>query len=431
MAAAIHPVTMPKWGIEMTEGTLTQWSVGEGARVNKGDPLLEVETDKIVNTVESPAAGCLRRIIAGTGETMAVGALIGILAEESVSDSEINSFIASFKGANVSFEPDENAAGPPAPQEPAVAAQGTVREEVRVSPIARRLAESLGVDISKVTGTGRNGRISKEDVEGYAANLQAQGGLSSSRPPGPHSQDSPMPTAGQTLPARGESQANPFTSGKMSAMRSAIAKRLLESKQTIPHYRIVMDVRIDRLRARREELSRSAGQKLTLNDMLVRAAALALVKHPSVNSQFDGEEIRQYAHADIAVAVATDTGLVTPIVRCADVKSLSEIGRMTAELAQKAKSGTLTREDISGGTFTISNLGMFGVTHFDAIINPPQVAILAVGAGSERIVARDGAPTVAWMMTLTLSADHRVVDGAVAAAFLATLAGLVQAPEEL
>lgn len=409
----IHAVTMPKWGIEMTEGTLNQWTVSEGSRVSKGDALVEVETDKIVNTVEAPATGCLRRIIAAPGETMAVGALIAILADDSASDSDVNSFIATFKGASVSFEPDSDAGAPtpapasahapataPAPEEAAAGAQAAPRDDVRVSPIARRVAESLGVDISKVTGTGRNGRVSKEDVESYAV-------------------------------AAGASSANLPVSIRMSAMRSAIARRLLESKQTIPHYRLSMDVRIEQLQARRAELASSSGQKITLNDMLVRAAALALTRHRSVNSQFEGEEIRQYPHADIAIAVATDTGLITPIVRGADLKSLAEISRITAELAQKARSGTLLREEISGGTFTISNLGGWGISQFDAIINPPQVAILAVGAATERVVVRDGAPAVAWMMTLTLSADHRVVDGATGAAFLANLRDLLQAPEGL
>src|SRR5262249_40054632 len=214
-----------------------------------------------------------------------------------------------------------------------------------------------------------------------------------------------------------EGDANPPTIVRMSATRSTIAKRLLESKQTIPHYRLTVDVQIGPLQARRAELTDAAGRKITLNDMLVRAAAVALVQHPVVNSQFDGEQIRRYAHADIAVAVATDSGLITPIVRCADLKSVAEISELTAALAARAGSGTPSRDEIRGGTFTISNLGMWGVSHFDAIINPPQVAILAAGAAGERVVARNGAAAIEWMMTLTLSADHRIVDGAAAAAF--------------
>ncbi len=404
MAAAIHPVTMPKWGIEMTQGTLNQWSVAEGARVDKGDPLLEVETDKIVNTVESPAAGQLRRILAATGETLPVGALLAVLAEAAVSDAEINSFIGSFKGATVSFEPDGAAPAAAVPAGADTPGTDGPADDVRVSPIARRLAQTLGVDLSKVTGTGRNGRISKEDVENYVARQPAVDSAVSSNPPA---------VIG------------------LSPMRASIAKRLLESKQTIPHYRISMDVDVGKLRARRRDLSESLGRKITLNDMLVRAAGLALVKHPAVNSQFDGEQLRQYPRADIALAVATGTGLITPIIRSVDQKSIADVAALSAELADRARSGKLTREEITGGTFTISNLGMFGVDRFDAIINPPQVAILAVGAAAERVVVRDGAPGVAWIMTLTLSADHRVVDGADSAGFLATLRDLLQSPETL
>lgn len=214
-------------------------------------------------------------------------------------------------------------------------------------------------------------------------------------------------------------------------MRASIAKRLLESKQTIPHYRVRMDINIDTLTARRKQLSASSGSRITLNDMLVRAAGLALVKHPNVNAQLHGEEIRQFPHADISLAVATDGGLITPIVRGADLKSLNEISALSAQLAERARTGSLTRDEITGGTFTISNLGMFGVDQFDAIINPPQVAILAVGAATERVIARGGVPAVASILTVTLSADHRVVDGAVGAAFLASLRDLLQSPETL
>ncbi len=430
----IHAVTMPKWGIEMTEGTLAQWSVREGQRVNKGDPLLEVETEKIVNTVESPAAGTLRRIIATAGEVKAVGALIAVLADTEVSDADVASFIDEFKGATVSFDPDsgqsvhETTAAPAAalndmramaqrasPGTDASGAPQGLASDVHISPIARRVAESLRVDISKVPGTGRNGRISKEDVEAYAA----RAGISRGSGAGSSSED----RAADPGVVRAD---NPSMRVKMSSTRATIARRLLESRQTIPHYRLTVDVDVGRLQLRRRELMKQSGTKITLNDMLVRATALALTRHPTLNAQLDGDEMVQYTHADIAIAVATDNGLIAPIVRSADLKALPDIARTTADLTERAKRGALKRAEISGGTFTISNLGMFGLNSFDAIINPPQVAILAVGSAQERIVARNGAPVVAQMMTLTLSADHRVVDGAMAAAFLATLAGLVQ-----
>ncbi len=395
MSNAIQAVTMPKWGIEMTEGTVSAWTVREGQAVSKGEELLEVETDKIVNTVESPYAGTLRRILAAPGEIHPVGALIGVLAEPEVSDGEVAAFIENFKAASVSFEP---AAQTPEPE--AAAPEPAAAASQLVSPVAARLAESLGVDIRKVTGTGRNGRVMKEDVEAYAA---------AAAPP---------------------AEANPVTRVRMSATRAVIARRLLESSQTIPHYRVARDVLAGPLSAHRQAL-RSAGTRASLNDLLVRACALALVKHPALNAQLAGEEILQYAHADIAIAVATPNGLITPVVRGADRLSVPEIAARSADLIQRARAGTLTREDIAGGTFTISNLGMYGVDSFDAIINPPQVAILAAGAVRERPVMRAGAVTASTVMTLTLSADHRVVDGAAAGQFLASVAELLEKPSQL
>jgi pyruvate dehydrogenase E2 component (dihydrolipoamide acetyltransferase) len=393
--STIQAVTMPKWGIEMTEGTVNSWTAAEGQSVAKGEPLLEVETDKIVNTVEAPFAGTLRRIVAQAGEVYAVGSLIAVLAEPAASDAEVEDFIANFKGASVSFEPDAEA-----PMTAAAAPEAAPAAEQLVSPPAARLAESLGLDIRKVTGTGRNGRVMREDVEAFAA--------------------------GSAAPA----DANPVTRVRMSAARAVIARRLLESKQTIPHYRLTRDVQVDALTAHRSEL-KSSGARVSVNDYIVRASALSLVKHQAVNAQLVGEEILQYAHADIAIAVATAGGLITPIVRGADLLSLAQIAHQSAELAQRARDGKLTREEISGGTFTVSNLGMYGLDSFDAIINPPQVAILAVGAVRERIAAENSIAVLRHFVTLTLSADHRVVDGAVGAQFLATLADLLGKPSQL
>jgi pyruvate dehydrogenase E2 component (dihydrolipoamide acetyltransferase) len=217
---------------------------------------------------------------------------------------------------------------------------------------------------------------------------------------------------------------------KMTSMRATIARRLLESKQGIPHYRLAADVDLTALLARRAAL-RAAGTEVSVNDLLVRACALTLVKHPAVNAQLQGDEVHKFPHADIAVAVATDGGLVTPIVRSADTKSAALIGAETGDLAARARSGKLTREEITGGTFTLSNLGMFGIDRFDAIINPPQVAILAVGAGADRVIARGGSVVVAKVATLTLSCDHRVVDGAIGAQFLQALRQTIESADAL
>ena len=392
MSQKIFPITMPKWGIEMQQGTITEWHAAPGGALAKGAPLLDVETEKIVNSVEAPVAGTLRRIVAETGSTEAVGALIAVFADAAVSDAEIDAFIAGFKPADASFD---HADAPAAPAETASAVDAAADGEARISPIARRIAERLGVDITQVKGTGRNGRVSKEDVEAYAA------------------------SAGDSVVRE-----------KMTSMRATIARRLLDSKQGIPHYRLAADVDLTALLARRAAL-RAAGTEVSVNDLLVRACALTLVKHPAVNAQLQGDEVHKFPHADIAVAVATDGGLVTPIVRSADTKSAAQIGAETGDLAARARSGKLSREEITGGTFTLSNLGMFGIDRFDAIINPPQVAILAVGAGADRVIARGGSVVVAKVATLTLSCDHRVVDGAIGAQFLQALRQTIESADAL
>jgi pyruvate dehydrogenase E2 component (dihydrolipoamide acetyltransferase) len=408
MSQRIFPITMPKWGIEMQQGTITQWHAEPGQSLAKGDTLLDVETEKIVNSVEAPIAGTLRRILADVDATESVGALIAVFAAADVPDAEVDEFIASFKPADTSFEPDggETIATPAPAPAPTESSDGAGK----VSPIARRLADKLGIDVTKIKGTGSHGRVSKEDVEAYAAAL---GGVT----PTP-AVASAAPVAATAGPAQ--------VRERMTSMRATIARRLLESKQTIPHYRLAIDVDLTALLARRAAMNAAGGGKVSVNDLLVRACALALVQHPTVNAQLQGDEVVKFAQADVCVAVASDNGLVTPIVRAAETKSAAQIGAEVAELAERARSGRLTREEITGGTFTISNLGMFGVDRFDAIINPPQVAILAVGAATDRVVARNGQPAVARVATLTLSCDHRVVDGALGAKFLATLRELIE-----
>jgi pyruvate dehydrogenase E2 component (dihydrolipoamide acetyltransferase) len=409
MSEHIHAVTMPKWGIEMTEGTVIQWTAAEGQRIDKGAPLLEVETEKIVNTVDSPFSGTLRRIVAGPGEIRPVGGLLAVLAADGVSEAALERFIDEFKGAQVAFEPQEvttvvESAGVGG-RSPGAA--GVAGDDLSVSPHAKRLAERLGIELAKVRGTGRNGRITREDVEAFAAQERETPGEAAS--------------AADNVAAR----------QRLSPTRATIARRLLEAKQTIPHYRLSVDVPAAALAQRAAQATLDAGRRITLNDLLVRGCALALARHPELNAWLEGEEIVRLRRADVAVAVAAPGGLITPVVRGAESKSLAEIAALTAELFRRARGGELTREDIAGGTFTISNLGMLGVSRFDAIINPPQVAILAVGAVEDRVIARDGAPAVAKVMSLTLSADHRVIDGATGAAFLATLRHLIEEPAQL
>jgi pyruvate dehydrogenase E2 component (dihydrolipoyllysine-residue acetyltransferase) len=405
---------MPKWGIEMTEGTVNAWHVAAGAAVSKGDALLDVETEKIVNTVEAPASGTLRRLLADAGAVYPVGALLGVLAPAEVADSEIEAFIAAFIPERVSFDSEEgfsreglrpstrgpgatveargSSAGARAPTRSGDVVPAPASGDSHVSPIARRIAEQLGVDLSQVRGTGRNGRISKEDVEAYAAS-QTTGNRAIRKP--------------------------------LTATRATIATRLQQSTQTIPHYRVTVTAIADRIMTlRRGLIARSVD--VSLNDIIIRATALALTRHRALNARFEDNELSEYDHADIAIAVATGNGLITPVLRRADQKSIEEIARASADLTARARSGALTRSDLEGGTFTISNLGMFGIEQFDAIINPPQVAILAVGSVHPAVVAHNGTPAVMQVMTLTLSSDHRIVDGAIAAQFLGTLRTLIE-----
>lgn len=416
MSQRIFPITMPKWGIEMQQGTITQWHAAPGQTLAKGDTLLDVETEKIVNSVEAPIAGTLRRILAEVGAIESVGVLIAVFAAADVADAEVDAFIHGFKPADTSFEPDGGTNAPATAATPAPAAEPTDGAS-KVSPIARRLAEKLGIDITQIKGTGSHGRVSKEDVEAYAASMGS----------------GPASTTGVASPASAATTSTPVAPvrERMTSMRATIARRLLESKQSIPHYRLAIDVDLTSLLALRASMNAAGVARVSVNDLLVRACAVALVQHPTVNAQLQGDEVLKFAQADICVAVASENGLVTPIVRAAEAKTVVQIAAEVADLAERARSGRLVREEITGGTFTISNLGMFGVDRFDAIINPPQVAILAVGAASDRVVARNGQAIVARVATLTLSCDHRVVDGATGAKFLATLRELVETAKGL
>ncbi len=407
MTGRIIAVTVPKWGIEMQEGTLVAWHVEEGATVAKGSDIVDLETEKIVNTLESPGSGALRRKLAAEGDTLDVGALLGVLADPEVSDADIDAFIAGFVPAETSFDPhtEAPAATTQASSASARASATTGQPEVRISPVARRLAERLGVDISRVQGTGRNGRISKEDVERAAAQ--------------------------QAATAAGGLEAD-YTAQPMSGRRRTIARRLVEAKRNIPHYYLGDEIALDALLARRAEMNEGRGQeRISVNDLLVRAAGLALAAEPDLNVTVVGDEIRRYRHADICVAIDTAEGLVAPVIRAADTRSVEEISSAIRDLSSRAKRGELTPQDLEGGSFTVSNLGMYGITEFIAVINPPQGAILAVGGARPGVVAREGRPEIATLLSVTLSCDHRAIDGAMAARFLKTFRELLETVEAL
>lgn len=504
MSSDIQLIEIPKWGLSMEEGTVNQWLINEGDSFETGDELVEIESSKIVNVVEAHFSGTLRRIIAKSGETLPVGVPIGVAADASVTDEEIDAYVGTISSAanasSVTTQADQKSDAEEKPAtltepsakatpEPEIKAGSTVVPEslkqgeddtgLHASLHARRLAQELGINLNNVTASGRNNRISRQDVEN--AIIAAGGSVASSprvkaqKPSGSTKDDSQVaatPVARRlakqlginlndcrssgsrgrvckadveaahlaaTGPVTADSPAsttqvitspsNESTEIPMDGMRRTIAARLQESKQTAPHFRLTVDVDIDRLLAIRKKLNTSnPSAKVSVNDFLIKAAATALMKVPDCNVQFDGNSIVRFKDADISVAVALEGGLITPIVKAANNKGLVEISNEVRSLVTKAKAGTLTPDEFQGGTFSISNLGMFGIKQFDAIINPPQGAILAVGSGEQRIVVKDGEPAVATILTLTLSSDHRVIDGALGAQFLQALKWLVENP---
>jgi pyruvate dehydrogenase E2 component (dihydrolipoamide acetyltransferase) len=393
----IYPIAVPKWGIEMVEGTISSWTKSVGDSVSKNDEVFEMESDKIVNVWESPTDGVLRRQLVAEGETQPVGTLLGVIADADVSDADIDAFIADFAGPATAPEPAAAApAAAPAPAAKTSIAPGDAA--ARVNPVVRRLAAELGVDLGAVIGTGRNGRITKEDVE--LAAKEGTGAAAAVAAPA-------APDGVEVIP--------------LTPIRKTIAKRLTEAKQTIPHFYLTTEYELDGLLAHRAKLNEAGGQKVSVNDLLVWCVAQALMKVPEVNVNLVGDDIHMFKQANVSVAIATDNGLFPATVYGADGKSPAEIAADTSALAEKAKSGKLEKADISNGSFTVSNLGMFGVTTFSAIVNPPMGAILAMGKGSQQVVVKDGVPAVATQISATLSCDHRVIDGAVGAKFLDAL----------
>ena len=386
----IYPIAVPKWGIEMVEGTITNWNKAEGDAISKGDEVFEMESDKIVNVWDSPVDGILRRVLVPAGDAHPVGALLGVIADASVADSDIDAFIAAHSSA-----PAEAAATPHADN---TAAQQTVQTGdayTRSSPSVRRLADELGVDLGTVTGTGRRGRITDEDVKAAAG---GSGGA---------------PAGVDVIP--------------LTATRKTIARRLTEAKQTIPHFYLTAEYELDGLLAHRAQLNESSDTKVSVNDLIVWCVAQALMKEPRVNVNLVGDDIHQFHAANVSVAIATEDGLYPATVYGADAKTPAEIAATTAELAGKAQTGKLTKEDISGGSFTVSNLGMYGITQFTAIVNPPMGAILALGKASQNVVVENGEQRIATVLNATLSCDHRVIDGAVGAQYLAVLGDVIAA----
>ncbi len=521
--ANIKAIIMPKWGLEMVEGTLAKWHVAEGQPVDQGQPIMDVETEKIANEVEADVGGVLRRV-ADEGAVVPVGGLLGVIAAKDASEGDVQNFIKSYRSeafgrvealeakaadepapssagsygsapvAAESSEDDESGSGKrasprarklaeslgvdinkvpsdgnrisdrdvqayfdslpkdAAPAEDAPAGKvratprvkmlakklgvdlaevtgsgnngritegdvkayadetgGPLNEDVRSTPAVRKLAKELGVDLARVQGSGRNGRITKEDVEAAASAPKAA-------------------PAAAVAPSAYVPGVNPHTVEALNSMRKTIARRLTEAKQNIPHIYLTVDVELDRLLARRQKYNAANDVKASVNDFIIKASGLALKHVPKMNVQYHDDGLHFFKHADISMAVSLEGGLITPIIRAADMKTVAEIAVETKDLAARARAGKLKMDEIQGGTFSISNMGMLGIKSFDAVINPPQGAILAVGKGEERIIARNGSPAVATMMTVTLSCDHRAIDGALGARFLEVFKELCEEP---
>jgi len=411
-------ILMPALSPTMTEGTLAKWLVSEGDAVNSGDVIAEIETDKATMEIEAVEEGRVGRLLVAEGtEGVKINQIIALLLEDGEDDSALDAAMPAAPAAPVTpaapvAKAPEAASAPPTPAPAAASAPPAAPgERIFASPLARRMARQAGLDLAALSGSGPNGRIVKRDIEAALA-----GGASAAAP-------TPVaaPAADGLEPA--------FEFEKATNMRKIIAQRLTESKQTVPHFYLTIDCEIDNLLALRKELNdRSDDYRISVNDLVIKACGVALRRVPAANASWAGDGIKFYKSADIAVAVAIDGGLITPVVRDAGGKGLETISNEMRELAGKARDGKLMPEEYQGGTFSISNLGMFGVKQFDAVINPPQGCILAIGAGEPRPVARNGALAVATVMSVTLSVDHRAVDGAVGAQFLAAFKTLIQDP---
>ncbi len=419
----------------MEEGQVVKWLKAEGDAVTSGDVLAEIETDKATMELVARGDGVLRAIVLDEGGTAPVGAVIGVIADEGEDISALlpaDSESAPPAAAEAPAAAPEPPAGDPAPAaqpapepeaEPApvaiAAPAAPANGRIRASPVARRLAAEAQVDLSALTGSGPSGRIVKRDVEAWISG----GGM----PAAPATAPSPTPAV-PTAPAASGPE---FEDVPLSQMRKTIARRLVESIGPVPHFFLTVEVDMTRTMAARRRINErlaDQGRKVSLNDMIIRAVAAALVQHPAVNAHWMGDRIRRFNRAHVGVAVAVDDGLITPVIRDAHAKGIATIAEEIREMAGRAREKRLKPEEYTGATFSISNLGMFGIHEFTAVINPPEAAILAVGGIQETPVVQDGELTTRPMMRMTMSCDHRSIDGATGSRFLQTLKTMLEDP---
>jgi pyruvate dehydrogenase E2 component (dihydrolipoamide acetyltransferase) len=423
-------ILMPALSPTMTEGNVTKWLKREGEEVHSGDVLAEIETDKATMEFEAVDDGRLGKILVPDGaQGIKVNQPIALLLGEGEDASALEKLDVSAPQTVTAPPEQAPAKARSAPEAPPAPARGNGR--IFASPLARRMAQQAGLDLAAIAGSGPQGRIVKADIE---AALSADRGAPAITRPVVQPQSAPL-AAPAAAPALSKERVlalagnPPYTERPLTAMRRVIARRLTESKQTVPHFYLTVDCEIDELLKFRAELNgKSDAYRISVNDFVIRAAALALRQVPAANASWSDEAILLWDTVDIAVAVALEDGLITPIVKYADRKGLATIANETKDLAARARAGKLKLEEFQGGTFSISNLGMFGVRDFAAVINPPHGGILAVGAGEQRPIVKNGALAIATVMSCTLSCDHRAVDGAVGAQFLAAFKKLVEDP---
>jgi pyruvate dehydrogenase E2 component (dihydrolipoamide acetyltransferase) len=427
-------IVMPKMSETMEEGVVVKWLKREGDRVATGDALAEIETDKALLELEATAPGVLRQILAQEESKVSVGQLIAVIGAE---DEDISPLVAGSATPSsqtppaLTGAPAATPAATPVMASPAVTSatrhEAAARERIDASPLARRMAEEAGIDIAHVRGTGPGGRVVKRDIEAFLAQPRSQPSQQPTPPtaPSPAAAPTPHDEAAQFGPG-----ALKYVEQELNMMRKTIARRMTLSKTTAPHFYLTTEIDMARAISLRQSLNELAvdDARISFNDMIVKAVANALRQFPRLNVSYADDKLRQHQRVHISMAVAIDEGLITPVIRDCDRKSLGEIARESKELTERARARRLKPEEYTGGTFSISNLGMYDVEDFGAIINPPEAGILAVGAIKERAVVADGQLGVGQRVKLTLSCDHRAVDGATAAQFLQIVKRLLEHP---
>ncbi|MDY0987803.1 2-oxo acid dehydrogenase subunit E2 [Flavobacterium sp. CFBP9031] len=413
-------VTMPRLSDTMTEGTVATWLKKVGDTVAEGDILAEIETDKATMEFESFNAGTLLYIGIQEGNTAPVDSLLAIIGPPGTDISGVADNFTAGGAATASAPAAEEKAAPAAEKAPEAAAETSNGGRILASPLAKKIASDKGIQLSQVKGSGENGRIVKSDIENFTPSAQAQ---TASAPAA--KQEASAPAAPKVFVPAGEVYTEEI---KNSQMRKIIAKRLAESLFTAPHYNLVIEVSMDEAMQARAAINSVPDTKVSFNDMVIKACALALKKHPKINSQWKEDAIIINHHVNIGVAVAVEDGLVVPVLKFTDAMSLSQIGGSVRDLAGRAKNKKLGPQEMEGSTFTVSNLGMFGITEFNSIINQPNSAILSVGAIVEKPVVKNGQIVVGNTMMLSLACDHRTIDGATGAQFLQTLKQYIESP---